>query len=292
MAWRQWWPFVAGAAVVGLIAFGLMVGRGILGSTSPAATIGLPRAHHYHSLLVSPTDPNQLLLGTHEGLYASSDGGRHWTYDALAKSDAMNLARPTGETVWLAGHEVFKKSTDGGADWIDLDPAGLPSLDIHAFAVDPRDAQSLYAAVAAKGLYHSRDGGESFTRLSERVGGTVTGLAVMPDGRILAADYERGLLISADHGATWRRPRQPVQVVGLAVNPSNSKLVLGTGAGIEVSNDGGQSWLSALDLEDGAGPVAWSSSDPSRAYVVGFNRTLYRSDDSGRSWRPVKASPE
>jgi hypothetical protein len=42
-----------------------------------------------------------------------------------------------------------------------------------------------------------------------------------------------------------------------------------------------------LSLEQGAGPVAWAQSEPSTAYVVGFDRMLYTTTDSGRSWRPV-----
>ena len=45
----------------------------------------------------------------------------------------MGLARPRGDTIWLTGHHVFKKSTDAGATWSNVRPAGLPTLDIHAF---------------------------------------------------------------------------------------------------------------------------------------------------------------
>jgi photosystem II stability/assembly factor-like uncharacterized protein len=133
----------------------------------------------------------------------------------------MNLTRPSGKTVWLAGHLVFKKSDDEGADWSDGEPDGLPTLDIDAFVVDPRDPRTVYAAVASKGLYRSRDGGDSFTRLSSEVGGAVTGLAVMPDGRILAAEYKKGRLISADDGKTWTQPKPAPRILGLAVNPDN-----------------------------------------------------------------------
>ena len=52
-------------------------------------------------------------------------------------------------------------------------------------------------------------------------------------------------------------------------------------------DDSGRSWRSVLDLPDGAGPVAWSKSDPKLAYAVGLNRTLYRSGNGGESWLPV-----
>src|SRR5207249_6923529 len=219
-------------------------------------------------------------------LYVSSDGGRHWRFNALSGDDAMNLARPGGATIWLAGHEVFKKSSDGGATWSDVRPAGLPSLDIHGFAVDPRNPKTLYAAVAGQGLYRSRDGGRSFSLASNQVGGNVMALAVLRDGRILAGDMQQGLLESSDGGASWKR-RLRAQVMGLAVNPTDPKRLLTTGAGIALSTDGGRSWRSVLDLPDGAGPVAWARSNPQLAYAVRFNRTFYRSADGGKTWSAV-----
>jgi photosystem II stability/assembly factor-like uncharacterized protein len=272
----------------GLLALAVLLGLIVLnrGGSSAKTSVGLPHTPDYHSLLVDPSDPRRLVLGTHTGLYVSSDGGRHWRFDALAGQDAMNLARPAGETIWLAGHEVFKRSVDGGATWLDVRPSGLPGLDIHGFAVDPGNPEMLYAALAGQGLYRSTDGGRSFVSVSSEVGGNVMALAIVPGGRILAGDMQRGLLESSDRGATWTA-RLRAQLMGLAVNPRDPKRVLATGAGIALSTDGGRSWRSVLDLPEGAGPVAWSRSEPKLAYVVGLNRTLYRSGDGGESWLPV-----
>jgi photosystem II stability/assembly factor-like uncharacterized protein len=288
---RPWWLY--GSAALGLLglaaALALIAFRGGSSSSGQAASIGLPNTPDYHSLLVDPNDPHKLVLGTHVGLYVSSDGGRHWRFDALSGDDAMNLARPERTTVWLAGHEVFKRSSDGGRTWSDVRPSGLPGLDIHGFAVDPRKPKTVYAAVAGQGLYRSRDGGRSFSLVSAQVGGNVMALAVLPDGRILAGDMQQGLLESRDGGASWKQ-RLRAQMMGLAVNPSDPKRVLATGAGIALSTDGGRTWRSVLNLPDGAGPVAWSTSDPELAYAVGFNRRFYRSTDHGASWQPVEGS--
>jgi photosystem II stability/assembly factor-like uncharacterized protein len=271
------------AAVVAAVVAVVATQGGGNGSTVSA---GLPDTPDYHSLLVNPTNPRKLVLGTHVGLYVSSDGGRHWRFNALSGDDAMNLARPGGDTIWLAGHEVFKKSSDAGATWTDPQPAGLPSLDIHGFAVDPRNPKTLYAAVAGQALYRSRDGGRSFSLASDQVGGNVMALAVLRDGRILAGDMQQGLLESSTGGASWKQ-RLRAQVMGLAVNPSDPKRLLATGAGIALSSDAGRTWRSVLDLADGVGPVAWSQSDPQLAYAVGLNRTFYRSADGGKTWSAV-----
>lgn len=268
------------AIVLALTVFG-GVGAGAVGSS------GLPNTSDYHSLLIDPSNPQELLLGTHVGLYASSDGGRRWSFKALSADDAMNLARVKRGTLWLAGHQVFKKSVDGGATWRDVRPAVLPSLDIHGFAVDPRNPKILLAAVAGRGLYGSRDGGKSFSLVSREVGGAVMALAVLPDGRILAGDMGRGLLESRNGGATWKQTLR-AQLMGLAVNPDDPNRILATGVGIALSTNGGRTWRSVLDLPSGAGPIAWSGSNPKLAYAVGFDRTLYRTLDSGNSWKPVK----
>lgn len=285
--WRRYAIRAAVVAAAAGIAIGLAVARG--GGGSARSSTGLPNTSHYHSLLVNPSNPQRLILGTHTGVYLSQDGGRHWRLDLLSGIDAMSLARPSGSTIWLSGHYVFKKSTDGGASWVDVRPSGLSSLDIHGLAVDPRHPSTLYAAIAGDGLYRSRDGARSFSLVSDEVGGNVMALAVLPDGRLLAGDLRKGLLVSRDGGGSW----QPVLgkwVVGLGVNPADPSRVLASGQVMALSTDGGRTWRTVLELQEGTGPVAWSKSNPKLAYAVGFNHTLYRSTDSGQSWQAVGKS--
>lgn len=284
------WAYVLVAVLLaGLIAGGsVLLGKNRAERTgeAPSASIGLPNTADYHSLLVAPNDPARILLGTHAGLYESQDGGHTWNKVALTGQDAMNLARGDGETLWTAGHNVFAKSADGGTTWNDVRPQGLPTLDIHGFAVDPMKPQRLYAAVAGNGLFRSGDGGRSFTRISADVGGAVMALAITPDGRILAGDMEQGLLAGSDGGSGWE-PVLKAPVMGLAVNPADPKTIVAGGPGILLSTDGGATWRQVLALEQGAGPVAWSQSDADVGYAVGFDRTLYRTNDRGRTWRPA-----
>lgn len=142
-----------------MIAITTVVSRG--NDDSTGTTVGLPNTSDYHSLLVDPADQQRLTLGTHNGLYVSDDGGRRWRHDALSGDDAMNLARPGASTIWLAGHNVFKKSSDGGVTWTDVGPSGLPGLDIHGFTVTPGTnafsmRQRRETASTARGMEASR----------------------------------------------------------------------------------------------------------------------------------------
>lgn len=289
---RPWVWALTGAAAVAAIAVtvGVVVTKSNDASRNPTGaakpTPGLPNTPDYHSLMVSPTNAKALLLGTHYGLYRSTDGGRTWASDALGGQDAMNLVRPRGQTLWVAGHMVLAKSVDGGKTWTDVRPAGLPGIDVHGFASDPRNSRTLYAAIAGTGLYRSTDGGNSFSVVSTDVGPAVMALAVMRDGRILAGDMQQGLMISRDGGRTWSRNLR-AQLMGLALNPTDPKRILASGPGVSLSTNGGGNWKRVLDIPDGGGPVAWSQSNPKIAYVVGFDRTLYRSTDSGQTWSAV-----
>lgn len=272
----------AALVVVGAVAVIVFTGRG--GASGPS--VRLPNTSDYHSLLVSAGDPNQLLLGTHDGVYRSGDGGRHWARYAAGGQDAMNLVRTSrGTAVWLAGHDALARSSDAGATWQQLKPRGLPSLDLHGFAVDPMHAGRLYAAVAGAGLFRSTDSGGSFSQLSQ-VGANVMALAVARGGVILAGDMQRGLLASSDGGATWKEALD-AQVAGLAIDPADDGTVIATGPGILRSADGGTTWKLVKRLDAGAGPVAFAPSDHRIAYVVGFDRHLYRSTDGGMSWSQV-----
>jgi photosystem II stability/assembly factor-like uncharacterized protein len=292
----RWGSVIAGAAVVlGAAALAVVIYMGVSrgegavdgGSAVPAASpAGLPDTPDYHSLLVAPSDADAVVLGTHDGLYRSADGGRTWDAASLSGQDAMNLARARQDVVWTAGHDVLARSEDGGETWQDVRPEGLPGLDVHGFAVDPRDAQTLWAAIAGQGLYRSSDGGRSFSVVSREVGRGVMALAVTPDGRVIAGDMERGIMVSADGGKSWKRMHEAA-LMGLAINPDDPQRILATGPGILISRDGGKTWDEALALADGAGPVAWAPSAPQTAYVVGFDRILYKTTDGGETWNPV-----
>ena len=248
---------------------------------------GLPHTPDYHSLLVDPANANRILLGTHVGVYESTDGGVTWRFAGLEGRDAMHFALEGDGTIWAAGHEVLERSEDGGRTWTEVRPEGLPGLDVHGFAVN-KDGGTVYAAIAGEGLYRSDDGGDVFRRISEDVGPGVYALAVTNDGVLLAADGERGVLANtAGGGGEWTESLD-MPTIGLASNALDPprQRILAAGEAVQLTSDGSE-WERVLRVEEGTGPVAFAPSDPEIAYAVGFDRTLYRSEDGGRTWAAV-----
>jgi photosystem II stability/assembly factor-like uncharacterized protein len=251
-----------------------------------SATASLPRAADYHALLVLRGNPGTMLLGTHQGIYRSTDGGRSWRLAGLEGQDAMNLVQARG-AILMGGHDVFAVSLDGGKTWRPTSPTGLPNLDVHGLAVDPSNPRVVYAQIAMTGLYRSTDAGRTFHVVSRDVNGPMMSVAVTPAGRLVVGDMTRGIFLSTT-GRHWLHTATGM-VMGLAVDPHDSKRVLATGEGVAISTDGGHTWSAALRSKTMFGPVAWSPSNPNLAYAVSDDRSLWRSLDGGKTWSRAAA---
>jgi photosystem II stability/assembly factor-like uncharacterized protein len=259
------------------------------------------------ALAVSPADPNLVWAGTGEGkirshvslgqgVYKSEDAGRTWSFMGLGETGRIPrlLIHPSDPDVVFVcalGHSygpqpergVFR-TTDGGRTWeqvlfIDED-TGCSDL-----AMDPNNPRVLFAGTwqleihtwgrtsggPGGGLHVSRDGGDTWTRLSG------------PDNGI-------GL------------PEKPVGKVAVAVSASNPDRVyamLETGDGIPWdgqptedgqvwrSEDGGHTWALITRNRNAMGRphyysrVVVSPDDPDEAYFL--TASFVVSIDGGRT---------
>jgi hypothetical protein len=128
---------------------------------------------------------------------------------------AADPSDTTGNTLYIGTHGGLFRTTDGGRTWTDLTLGKLPRLGIGAVAVDPADPNRLYIGTgvplltrsddaAGTGLYVSNDRGRTWQRGRYTGHGYgVSALAVSPTA-VFAATAD-GLYRSTDHGGSWTR---------------------------------------------------------------------------------------
>lgn len=243
----------------------------------------------YHSLALSPTEPGIVLFGHHNGVQISNNSGESWeTIIDEAGRDAMNLVYDqfSPDTVYMAGHDVFYRSDDGGRTWKPMD-SDLPGLDLHAFAASPSKDGRLYAFAVGDGLYRSEDGGSTWSLAAADAPPGTNSIVELPDGTLLLGATDRGILRSEDGGKTWSQSRTGIDVGAIFAikgDPNGSRLYAGTDHGLYASADGGKTWTqTALDdtwiISIGADP-----SDPNTVLAIDRSGRLYRSTDAGATW--------
>jgi photosystem II stability/assembly factor-like uncharacterized protein len=228
------------------------------------------------SLLLLPSDPNVLVVGTCPSrLFRSTDGGRTWAEAEAAMEQhcpriihtrvtALAEDPEAPGTVW-AGVEIdgVRRSRDGGRTWQAPQQQGLSSRDIHALAiVPPGGGPKRLLATTNNDLNVSVDGGETWRPL--RV------------GQSLPWSYCRAL------AQVCGRPE--VLLLGNGSGPPGDAGVVG------ISTDAGETWREAR-LPGRANSTIWNfathPADPALIYASSVSGEVYRSTDSGQSWEKL-----
>ena len=251
-------------------------------------------------VVVAPSDPNILYVGSGEG-----------------------LPRPD-----LAVGDGIYKSTDAGATWTHLglrDAQQIPKI-----AVDPKNPNRLFVAALGhpygpneeRGIFRSTNGGQTFERVlfkDVNTGGKDVDIDPSNPDIVYATLWEQrqgpwengawdgtngGIFKSTDGGTTWKPLTQglPAEIVDaeLAIAPSNARRVFATvearnnGTGIYRSDDAGESWT---HITTDPRPTSRINEvvphvhpkDPDTLIVTDV--VSYKSTDGGKTFVPFKGAP-
>ncbi|MEJ1224124.1 WD40/YVTN/BNR-like repeat-containing protein [Sediminicola sp. 1XM1-17] len=249
---------------------------------------------------VVTANPKIMYVGAASGgVWKSENGGSAWkpVFDQQPTQNigALAIQQSNPNVVWVGtgegnprnsmnlGMGVYK-SEDGGETWQQM---GLENTKaIHRIIVDPVDADIIYVGAM----------GDPFT-----------------------ANEHRGLYKTTDGGLHWEKnlfSNDQSGIADLVMDPTNNKKLFaalyehkrtpyyftsgGPGSGLYVTNDGGKNWkkqgenqgLPAGDL--GRIGFAIAPSEPHRIYakIEAEKNAIYRSDNSGETWKMINDNPK
>jgi len=103
----------------------------------------------------------------------SRDGGTTWRREQEGRAFAGALLTVSpgfqhDKTIFVAGREGLRRSRDGGKTWQSLTVTETAEPVISGIALSPefRTDRTMLVHVRGYGLFHSRDGGDTFGRLA------------------------------------------------------------------------------------------------------------------------------
>jgi photosystem II stability/assembly factor-like uncharacterized protein len=211
-------------------------------------------------ILYDPANPNVFWesgIYNSSGVYRTSDDGRSFQHLGSAKHNdyvSVDLSDPQRRTLLAGGHEQSRtvwKSVDAGQTWTNIG-LSLPEGTKHSTHPLLLDA-STYLVNASGwgrgtgGVFRTTTGGATWAQVSAlEANGTPLRAG---DGSIywlLASD--RGLIRSADQGATWTQVCGGGTIKGSRIiELPDTKLAAVSGKHIKVSADRGATWTPLLE---------------------------------------------
>jgi photosystem II stability/assembly factor-like uncharacterized protein len=263
--------------------------------------VGVPGGN-VRALAQDPHDSQRIYLGTADGiLYRSDDGGVQWhrlvpgfplracILDAVVV-DARGVVSVGYWEVRGSGGGVAR-SADGGQTFVVQ--KGIEGESVRSLALSPSDPQVIAAGTLA-GVFLSRDGGQTWTRITPRGNPDLRNIESLTfdpnDPQIIYAGTRHLVWKTIDGGATWAPAHSGMiddsDVMTLTIDRQYPQNVYATACtGIYRSTDGANQWTKLDGIP--------YSSRRTRAFAQGYDvnlllagttEGLWISQDRGDSW--------
>ena len=145
------------------------------------------------------------------------------------------------------------------AERVEWSVTGPIGGDVRSLAIDPQDPQRIYFGTIDGQIYGSEDGGQSWSRLA---GFNRPGLYI--DHLIVDPRDSRAMYVGA------HRHKEP--------------------GGFFKTTDGGRTWKEAREFKSEAVHALTQASKDPDVLIVGTNRGVFRSENSGDSWEQLNTS--
>jgi photosystem II stability/assembly factor-like uncharacterized protein len=242
-----------------------------------------------HALTVD-SDGNVFAGAADRIIYRSTDSGVVWSQSSrFSQHASVHALAASGTTVYAGtfGGAVFRWNA-AEADWSETTRLSHDARTVVDLAAE---SDSRVLAAAQSGLYRTTDGGETWTHLTESVGGnTYNTVATDLGGSIFvgtgAGSSEGKIFLSTDAGGSWTERHAAPEPISVLRIDSTGNIFAGTQAGVVRSIDGiawehvgfGNSSVTALASDGG-----------DRVYAATNGDGIFRSTDNGETWAHTSA---
>jgi photosystem II stability/assembly factor-like uncharacterized protein len=297
-------------ALFSLVVLIVSVGCAFAGSHDSWISVG-PDGGDVRSLSADPANPQRVLLGTSAGqIYQSQDGGRTWQrFVRIGKGndyviDHIIFNPKQAGVIYVAawtlereGGAVFKSSDDGHT-WNAL--AAMEGKSVRSLSMASSDPNTLVAG-ALDGVFQTRDGGESWQRISPESSGEIKNIesvAIDPsDANVVYAGTWHLPWKTTDSGKSWHNIKNGViddsDVFSIIIDPAQPQVVYASAcSGIYRSENAGELFHKIQGIPFSARRTRVLKQDPNHPTVVyaGTTEGLWKTDDSGKSWRRITST--
>ena len=187
------------------------------------------------------TTSDQILAGTHQGLYVSTDHGQTFASAEAPFGDVHAVGAASQTRYAISPDGSVWVSKDGGARF---ERAGrTPASVMGTIWVDPNDPDIAIAPSPEAGALRTTDGGATWLK----VGGPSEALSVAANrhGNTLLVLGSHGAQISRDGGGSWSPIALPPGTKTVAYDETGAPVVAGWGDDqVDVMRHNGTSWVS------------------------------------------------
>ena len=189
---------------------------------------------------------------------------------------------------------MFAVSTDGGQTWKVQHPAGLPNAALQAFAVDPANSTELLRRARRAGSSTARPTARSRSSSSSpKLGIPPWAVAIMKGGQFAGGDMDTGPYLELE--------RQDLEEDDLHRLARHARWSMEYAVDADRHDEGADDELRDRDLDRQRQDLAHGAqvdddvradrllglASPDVAYAIGFDSSIWRSDDGGKSWTQV-----